>query len=294
MSKIFRKFGPVGPVVAAAALVLAIVASGVSPASAATVRQGTKCAVAKSTKVVGTIKYTCATNPLGTPAGLTWTMVDCLSANTAYLAAKAQNTDFITSQTSTLAAIKASIDASKHVIDVLNQGIAAAQTKEYIVGYNHLVKPAAPIKVVGIDAAIAAVNKRIAEDTAKRDNAGKQRDATKLLLAAKYTATQIAGWEASPVSAASNTDVNVQGFGNWIRAYGGYDSALTNAQRSITTLQKVPANFQVKLVKAQAQVDSMTLRYNQAIANQPTLAQTIKAASDDALSTRKSACKAGL
>ncbi len=291
MSKNFRKFGPV---LAAAALILATVASGVSPASAATVRQGTKCAVAKSTKIVGTVKYTCATNPIGTPAGLSWTMADCISANTAYLAAKAQNTDFITSQTSTLAAIKESIDASKHSIDVLNQGIAAAQTKEYIVGYNRLVKPVAPIKVVGIDAAIAAVNKRIADDTAKRDNAAKQRDATKVILAVKYSATQIAGWDASPVSAASSTDVNVQSYGNWIRAYGGYDSAITNAQRSITTLQKVPANFQGKLVKAQAQVDSMTLRYNQAIANQPTLAQTIKAASDEALSTRKSACKAGL
>ena len=278
------------PVLAAVALVI----SGVTPANAAAVKQGTKCAPAHAKKTVGTVKYTCTTNPAGAPAGLTWTTADCITAGSAYATAKSQYDGFTASQTSTLAAIKASIDASKHSIDVLNAAIAATKTKEYIVGYDHTVKPSAPIKVVGIDAAIAAITAHIADVTAKRDNAGKQRDLTAATLATKYTATQIAGWAASPVSALSNPDVNVQNYGNWIRAYQNYDTAVNSGQKDITNLQKVPNNFQAKLASAQTQVDGMTARYNAAIANQPTQSQTIKDAATQALSVRKSACKVGL
>ena len=278
------------PVLAAVALVI----SGVTPANAAAVKQGTKCAPANAKKTIGAVKYTCTTNPAGAPAGLTWTTADCITAGTAYATAKSQYDGFTSSQTSTLAAIKASIDASKHSIDVLNAAIAATKTKEYIVGYDHTVKPSAPIKVVGIDAAIAAITAHIADVTAKRDNAGKQRDLTATTLAAKYTATQIAGWAASPVSALSNPDVNVQNYGNWIRAYQNYDTAVASGNKDIANLQKVPNNFQAKLASAQTQVDGMTARYNAAIANQPTQSQTIKDAATQALSVRKSACKVGL
>ena len=278
------------PVLAAVALVI----SGVTPANAASVKQGTKCAPANAKKTIGAVKYTCTTNPAGAPAGLTWTTADCITAGTAYATAKSQYDGFTASQTSTLAAIKASIDASKHSIDVLNAAIAATKTKEYIVGYDHTVKPSVPIKVVGIDAAIAAITAHIADVTAKRDNAGKQRDLTATTLAAKYTATQIAGWAASPVSALSNPDVNVQNYGNWIRAYQNYDTAVASGNKDIANLQKVPNNFQAKLASAQTQVDGMTARYNAAIANQPTQSQTIKDAVTQALSVRKSACKVGL
>jgi prefoldin subunit 5 len=291
MSSKLRK---VGPALAALVLIVSGTTAGISSAQAATIKQGVKCSPAKAVKTVSGVKYTCTTNPAGTPAGLTWTLSTCFDADKAYKSTKAQYDDFVTSQTSTLAAIKASIDASKHSIDVLNQGIAAAQTKKYIVGYDHTVKPTAPITVVGIDAAIAAINAKISADTAKRDAAGKQRDALKLTLAAKYTATQIAGWEASTSTTSGNADVNVQNFGLWIRAYSSYDSAISNAQKNIANLQKVPANFQSKLTKAQEQVDSMTTRYNAAIASQPAQAQTIKSASDQALLVRKAACKAGL
>ena len=147
---------------------------------------------------------------------------------------------------------------------------------------------------MGIDAAIASITAHIAEVTAKRDNAGKQRDLTATTLAAKYTATQIAGWAASPVSALSNPDVNVQNYGNWIRAYEGYDKAVASGNKDIANLQKVPNNFQAKLASAQTQVDGMTARYNAAIANQPTQSQTIKDAATQALSVRKSACKVGM
>ncbi len=286
----FKKFTKLAPVVLAAGLVL----SSFSTANAAVVKQGTKCTTAKAVKTVGSVKYTCTTNPAGAPAGLTWTTADCISAASAYVAAKGQYDGFTTSQNSTLAAIKASIDASKHSIDVLNQGIAATKTKEYIVGYNHTVSPSVPIKVVGVDAALAALNTHLTDVTAKRDNAAKQRDLTATTLAAKYTATQIAAWAANPVTAVSNPDVNVQNYGNWIRAYQGYDKAITSGQKDIENLQKVPNNFQAKLVKAQAQIDDMTKRYNDAIANQPTQSATIKAAADQALSVRKSACKVGL
>lgn len=287
MIKNLKKFAPV---LAVAALLI----SQVTPANAATIKQGTKCAPANAKKTVGATKYTCTSNPAGAPAGLTWTTADCISAATAYATAKKEYDGFTASQTSTLAAIKASIDASKHSIDVLNQGIAATKTKEYIVGYDHTVKPTAPIKVIGIDAAVAAIQAHIADVTAKRDNAGKQRDLTASALAAKYTATQIAGWAASPVSALSNPDVTVQNYGNWIRAYQNYDTAVVSGNKDIANLQKVPNNFQTKLAAAQAQIDGMTTRYNAAIANQPTQAQTIKDAATQALSVRKSACKVGL
>ena len=291
MSKNFRKLAPS---VVAAALVLSGLVTGTATAHAATIKQGVKCSPVNAKKTVGTVKYTCTTNPVGTPVGNTWTTSDCIAANGAYLSAKKEYDGFVASQTSTLAAIKASIEASTHSIDVLNQQIALTKTKEYIVGYDHTVKPTLAIKVVGIDAAIAAITAHINEITTKRDNAGKQRDASAAILAAKYTATQIAGWAAAPVSALSNADVNVQNYANWIRAYSGYDGALSSAQKNIANLQKVPNNFSTKLTAAQAQVDSMTKRYDQAIANQPSQSATIKGASDQALSVRKSACKAGL
>ena len=287
----FRKLAPA---VVAAALVLSGFVTGTTTAHAATIKQGVKCSPVNAKKTVGTVKYTCTTNPVGTPAGNTWTTSDCIAANGAYLSAKKEYDGFVASQTSTLAAIKASIEASTHSIDVLNQQIALTKTKEYIVGYDHTVKPTLAIKVVGIDAAIAAITAHINDITTKRDNAGKQRDASAALLAAKYTATQIAGWAAAPVSALSNADVNVQNYANWIRAYSGYDGALSSAQKDIANLQKVPNNFSTKLTAAEAQVNSMTQRYNQAIANQPSQSATIKGASDQALSVRKSACKAGL
>jgi hypothetical protein len=291
MSKNFRKLAPV---VASVALVLSGIVTGTSTAHATTIKQGVKCSPANATKTVSGVKYTCTTNPVGTPAGLTWTTPDCVAANSAYLSAKKQYDGFVASQTSTLAAIKASIDASTHSIDVLKQQIALTKTKEYIIGYDHTVKPTAPVKVVGIDAAIAAIQAHIVDITTKRDNAGKQRDASATILATKYTATQIAGWAAAPVGALSNADVNVQNYANWIRAYSGYDGALSSAQKNIAQLQKIPNSFSTKLTAAQAQVDSMTKRYDQAIATQPSQAAAIKTASDQALSVRKSACKAGL
>ena len=291
MSKNFRKLAPV---VAAVALVLSGIVTGTSTAHAATIKQGVKCSPVKAVKTVSGVKYTCTTNPIGTPAGNTWTTSDCIAANGAYTAAKTQYDGFVTSQASTLAAIKASIDASTHSIDVLNQQIALTKTKEYIIGYDHTVKPTVAKKVVGIDAAIAALTAHINDVTAKRDAAGKQRDAAAATLATKYTATQIAAWAAAPVTALSNADVNVQNYANWIRAYSGYDGALASAQKNIAQLQKIPNNFSTKLTAAQAQIDSMTKRYNQAIANQPSQSATIKAASDQAFSVRKTACKAGL
>jgi hypothetical protein len=90
-----------------AALVLSGVVTGTTSASAAAIKQGVKCSPAKAAKSVGAVKYTCTTNPLGAPVGLTWTTADCLSAGAAYLTAKKEYDGFISSQTSTLAAIKA-------------------------------------------------------------------------------------------------------------------------------------------------------------------------------------------
>jgi len=285
-------------VLSVAALVLAVGGTtvGISSAQAATaaVKQGVKCAPAKAVKTVSGVKYICMTNPAGTPAGLTWTTQTCVDADTAYKTALKQYNDFTTSQTTTLNAIKATIDSAKHSIDVSKASLAAAQTKLYTVGYDHTVTPTKPITVVGIDAAITAVTAKIAATTAKRDAAGKQRDATALLLAPKYTATQIAGWAASPATTTGNSDVNVLNYGAWIKAYLSYDKAIVSEQKNLATLQRTTSTLQANITKGQTLVDSMTARYNTAIANQPTQAQQIKTASDQALVVRKTGCKAGL
>jgi prefoldin subunit 5 len=278
------------PVVAAVALLL----SGVAPAHAAVIKQGTKCAPAKAKKSVGSTKYTCTTNPAGTPKGLTWTTADCITAGSTYLKTKRQYDDLVASQTSTFAAIKASIDASKHTIEVLNASIAASKTKEYIVGYDHSVQPAVPKKVVGVDAAIAAITAHIAEVTAKRDSAGQQRDLLAKSLTSKYAATQIADWAANPINALKNPDVNVRNYANWIRAYQTYDTAIASSSKDISNLQKIASNIQSKIAKAQSQVDSMTARYQSTVATLATQSKVIKGATTQALALQKSACKVGL
>jgi len=293
MSMNLRKAG-----LAFAALVLAVGGTtvGISSANAAAaaVKQGVKCSPAKAVKTVSGVKYICTKNPAGTPAGFSWTTQTCLDADSAYQTALKQYNDFTTSQTTTLNAIKATIDSAKHSIDVSKSSLSAAQTKVYTVGYDHTVTPTKPITVVGIDAAIAAANAKITVDTGKRDDAGKQRDATALILAAKYTATQIAGWAASPATTSGNSDVNVLNYGAWIRAYGSYAKAILSEQKNLATLQRVTTTLQANITKGQTLVDSMTARYNAAIANQPTQAQQIKTASDQALLVRKTGCKAGL
>ncbi len=286
MLKSVKKFAPV-------AIAITLLIGTIAPASAAGV-QGTKCATSGAKKTVSKVVYTCTTNPGGVIKGLSWTSADCLSSDKAYTMALAQFTDFDKTQTNTLTQIKASIDSWKSVVTILDQKLAETKTTSYTVDYDHTVKPTLPIKVVGIDAAIASITAKVAAITAKRDNAAKQRDASKALMAAKYTEAQITAFAADLSGSIRSTDVNVVNFANWIRALTGYDAAVSSGQKDISNLQKIPANLQDRRTKAQVQIDGMTTRYNQAMTNQPTLTAQIKSSATQAKSVRGLACKAGL
>ena len=280
----------IGATVMAGALVM----GSVTVAHAATVKQGAACVKKGSKAKAGGIGYICQTNPTTTSTKLVWVSTDCIAADAAFKNTVTQMASFASQQTSALAQISASIDASKKLVDVLNQQINDAKTKKYIVGYDHSVKPAAPITAIGVEAAIAALNAKIATDTSKRDAAGAQRDILKATLAKTYTDAQIQSFTTDTTGALRNPDKNVQNYANWIRAYQGYDGGIANTQKNITNLSKILSNLIDRLAKAQAQVDSMTGRYETAKSQQPALLAQIQTNSKQANSFRAIACKAGL
>ena len=280
----------IGATVMAGALVL----GSVTVAHAATVKQGTACTKKGAKASSGGSSYICQTNPATTSKKLVWVTTDCITADADYKNTTSQMAAFASQQTSALAQIAASIDSSKKLVDVLNQQIADAKTKQYIVGYDHSVKPAIPITATGVDAAIQALTDKVMSDTAKRDTAGAQRDATKALLQKKYTDAQILGFANDLAGSIRNADKTVQDYANWIRAYQGYDGSIQSTQKNMANLSKIISNLTDRLNKAQAQVDSMTTRYTTAQSQQPALLAQIQTNAKQASSFRSIACKVGI
>ena len=283
-----------GRLIGATIMAGALVLGTVTVAHAATVKQGTACAKKGAKASSGGSSYICQTNPSTTSKKLVWVTTDCIAADTAYKNTTSQMAAFSSQQKSALDQIAASIDSSKKLVTVLNQQISDAKTKQYIIGYDHTVKPAIPLTAIGVDAAIQALTSKVMADTAKRDNAGTQRDATKVLLAKTYTDAQIQGFANDLSGSIRNVDKHVQDYANWIRAYQGYDGGIQSTQRNITNLSKILSNLSDRLTKAQSQVDSMTARYTTAQSQQPALLAQIQVNAKQATSFRSIACKAGI
>ena len=272
----------------------ALVFGGVTLAHAATVKQGAACVKKGAKAKTGQTSYFCQTNPVSISKKLVWVTTDCISADAAFKNTTTQMSAFSSQQNSALAQISASIESSKKLVEVLNQQLADTKTAKYIVGYDHTVKPAIAITAVGVDAAIQALTNKVMSETAKRDNAGTQRDATKVILLKTYTDAQIQGFANDLSSAIRNADKNVQNYANWIRAYTGYDGGISSTQKNIANLSKIVTNLNDRLAKAQSQVDSMTARYETAKSQQPALLAQIQTNSKQANSFKTIACKAGI
>ena len=280
----------IGAVITAGLLVI----SSTTGAHAASVKQGVACAKKGAKTTAGGTKYTCGVNPASSSKKLVWVSADCISSDTAYKSSVTESAAFANQQISALNQIAESIDASKKLVEVLNQQISDAKTKKYIVGYDHGVKPALPITAIGVDAAIASLQAIVTADSVKRDTAGVQRDLVRATLAKTYNDSQILAFANDLSGSIRNTDKNVQNYANWIRAYAGYDGSISSTNKNIANLQKILTNLNDRLAKAQAQVTSMTSRYDVAKAQQPTLLAQIKTNSVQALQFRTIACKAGL
>ena len=266
----------------------------VTVAQAASVKQGTACAKKGAKATSGGSSYICQTNPSTTSKKLVWVTTDCITADTAYKNTTSPMAAFAAQQKSARDQIAASIDSSKKLVDVLKQQISDAKTKQYIIGYDHSVKPAIPLTAIGVDAAVQALTNKVMADTAKRDNAGTQRDATKTLLAKTYSDAQIQGFANDLSGSIRNADKHVQDYANWIRAYQGYDGGIQSTQKNITNLSKILTNLNDRLTKAQSQVDSMSGRYTTAQSQQPALLAQIQTNAKQATTFRTIACKAGI
>ena len=72
----------------ASTLGLFLATSVVSPASAATIKTGTACTKAGSTKKVGSKSYLCGKNPFVSPTKKTWALKTCLEGYDSYLSIK--------------------------------------------------------------------------------------------------------------------------------------------------------------------------------------------------------------
>ena len=75
-------------IVIASTLGLFLATSVVSPASAATIKTGTACTKAGSTKKVGSKSYLCGKNPFVSPTKKTWALKTCLEGYDSYLSIK--------------------------------------------------------------------------------------------------------------------------------------------------------------------------------------------------------------
>jgi len=75
-------------IVIATTLGLFLATSVVSPASAATIKTGTACTKAGSTKKVGSKSYLCGKNPFVSPTKNTWALKTCLDGYDSYLSIK--------------------------------------------------------------------------------------------------------------------------------------------------------------------------------------------------------------
>jgi hypothetical protein len=75
-------------IVIASTLGLFLATSVVSPASAATIKTGTACTKAGSTKKVGSKSYLCGKNPFVSPTKNTWALKTCLDGYDSYLSIK--------------------------------------------------------------------------------------------------------------------------------------------------------------------------------------------------------------
>ena len=268
--------------------ITALLVVGMSPAHAA-VKQGSACT--KSGAKSG--KYTCGINPLTTTKKLVWLTADCISAGKAYATSKTDASTFIAQQANTLQKVQLSIDSWKNVLNLNNTRKAALATNSYIVDYTHSGGKSTPVKVQGMTAALAEINKKIVELTGYRDATAKTADTQKAALSPKYTADQIAGFTTNFKIAATNADAAVKAYAGSLQTLANWNAAISNWQKNVDNITKVAAKIDTDIQKAQNQIDSLTRQLTASTQAQDTIAKELNASVASAKSVTTVACKAG-
>jgi len=246
-------------------MAIVLIAGVTSPVHAAAVKQGAACTKSGAKATSGKNSYVCTKNPTTTSAKLVWITTDCVTAAKTYLSTKSESDNFVSQQTTAMAKIKASIASWQNVIVLLDQKKTALSTNLYTVDTDRVTKQ--PIKVTGLDAAIAATQAKLTDLTSKRDSA-----------LAKSTA-----------STTSATDKL-----NWTKAVNSYNMAIKTKQRDLDNLNKVISKIDSDRARAVAQVATMQSQLDASTTAQSELTSKITDGANQALKFRTLACKAGI
>ena len=261
---------------------------GMSPAHAA-VKQGAACT--KSGAKSGA--YTCAVNVATTSKKLVWLTSDCISAGKAYVSTSKDAAAFVAQQASALQKVQLSIDSWKNVLNLNNTRKAALATNAYIVDYTHSGGKSTPVKVQGMTAALTEINKKIVELTGYRDTTAKTADTQKAALSPKYTADQITSFTTNYKTNTTNADALVKNYANTLVTLANWNSAITNWQRNVDNINKVATKIDADIVKAQAQIDSLSKQLARSQDSQKTIGDSLGSSVTTAKSVAAVACKAG-
>jgi len=250
------------PVAAALALFMG---GTVTPAQAATVKQGAACVKSGAKATNGKNSYVCQKNPTMASTKLVWITTDCIAASKTYLATKKDSDNFITQQTAALSKMKASIASWQNVVVLLDQKKAALETNLYPLWSDPTTHTM--YKVQGITAAITQLTAKIAEVTAKRDNA---------------TAQSV------------KTNISATDKANWTKAATYYTQSISTYTKNRDNLTKVAPKIDSDKARAVTQITNMQTQLDASTAGQDALTAQVTAGATQALNYRTVACKAGI
>ena len=259
-----------------------------NPAHAA-VKQGSACT--KSGAKSGA--YTCTVNTLTTSKKLVWLTADCISANKAFATSKSESAAFSTQQANALTKVQLSIDSWNNVLNLNNTRKAGLATNSYIVDYTHSGGKSTPVKVQGMTAALAEINKKIAELTGYRDATAKTADTQKAALSPKYTADQINTFTTNFKANLSNSDAAVKNYANSLQTLANWNSAINNWQRNVDNINKVALKIDADIAKAQSQIDALTKQLDKSKAAQKEIVASLASSVASAKDVATVACKTG-
>ncbi len=248
---------------AAVTLVGLLITAGLTPANAATVKQGTACTKTGAKTTAGGTKYVCGINPGTTSKKLVWVTTDCISANSEYLNSVKQLATFTSQVANVQKQLTDSIAASNDLLTLLQQQMAAAETADYVVGRD---ATGVQQSITGRQAAIDRIKELMVETQAKMAKSQADSDAAAIsqtdLLAKKATA-QISLTQALADKAAAQSELT--------KVTVAKSVAVTDKANAVA--KKMPASVIDPLTKA---IDSLT----QAIAQRSSVLKSVTNVAD--------------
>ncbi len=259
LNKLTKKIAPIG------LMAVVLIAGVASPVHAAAVKQGAACVKSGAKATSGKNSYVCQKNPTTTSAKLVWITTDCATAAKTYASTKKDSDNFAAEQSAAITKMQASVASWKNVVVLLDQKKAALETNLYPLWTDPTTKQM--VKATGITSAIAQLTAKVADITAKRDNAVKQ------AAAATVSATDKA---------------------NWTKAATGYATSVTTYQRNLDNLTKIGPKIDSDRARAAAQILTMQTQLDASNSAQASLVTQVAQGAKQALNYRTLACKAGV